>query len=131
MGRGEEGPRWIEMSEISNSNEREITPGENYHDLATKYPNAPIPIESDDVIIRRCVLKDLTGVPTILNWISDGDLVIIEMSKLMKRETELHAAIKKIRGFAELDLCGSVLQLGKSRLLILPPVFETTEEKYT
>jgi SepF-like predicted cell division protein (DUF552 family) len=130
MSKGEGGPRWIEMSEISNSNEGEIAPGENYHDLATKYPNAPIPREKDDVIIRRCVLKDLTGVPTILNWISDGDLVIIEMSKLMKRETELHAAIKKIRDFVELDLCGSVLQLGKTRLLILPPIFETTEEKY-
>ena len=130
MGRGEEEPRWIEMSDISNSNEGEIAPGENYHDLGTKYPNAPIPRENNDVIIRRCVLKDLTGVSTILNWISDGDLVIIEMSKLMKRETELHAAIKKIRDFVELDLCGSVLQLGKTRLLILPPVFETTEEKY-
>ena len=130
MGRGEEEPRWIEMSDISNSNEGEISPGENYHDLGTKYPNAPIPRENNDVIIRRCVLKDLTGVSTILNWISDGDLVIIEMSKLMKRETELHAAIKKIRDFVELDLCGSVLQLGKTRLLILPPVFETTEEKY-
>ena len=130
MGRGEEEPRWIEMSDISNSNEGEITPGENYHDLGTKYPNAPIPRENNDVIIRRCVLKDLTGVSTILNWISDGDLVIIEMSKLMKRETELHAAIKKIRDFVELDLCGSVMQLGKTRLLILPPVFETTEEKY-
>ena len=104
MGRGEEEPRWIEMSDISNSNEGEITPGENYHDLGTKYPNAPIPRENNDVIIRRCVLKDLTGVSTILNWISDGDLVIIEMSKLMKRETELHAAIKKIRDFVELDL---------------------------
>lgn len=130
MGRVEEEPRWIEMSEISNSIEGEITPGENYHDLGTKYPDAPIPREDDDVIIRRCVLKDLTGVSTILDWISDGDLVIIEMSKLMNRETELHAAIKKIRDFVELDLCGSVLQLGKTRLLILPPIFETTEEKY-
>jgi SepF-like predicted cell division protein (DUF552 family) len=130
MGRGEEEPRWIEMSEISNSNEGGITPGEKYHDLGAKYPDAPIPRERDDVIIRRSVLKDLTGVSTILNWISDGDLVIIEMSELMKRETELHAAINKIKDFVELDIHGSVLQLGKTRLLILPPTFETTEEKY-
>ena len=60
MGRGEEEPRWIEMSEISNSNEGGITPGEKYHDLGAKYPDAPIPRERDDVIIRRSVLKDLT-----------------------------------------------------------------------
>ena len=129
MGRGDEEPRWIEMSEISNSSEGEITPGENYHDLGAKYPDAPIPRENDDVIIRRSVLEDLTGVSTIMNWISDGDLVIIEMSELMKRETELHIAVSKIKDFVELDLSGTVLQLGKTRLLILPPEFETTEEK--
>ncbi|MFL2963816.1 MAG: hypothetical protein ACJZ46_06240 [Candidatus Thalassarchaeaceae archaeon] len=129
MGRGDEEPRWIEMSEISNSSEGEIIPGENYHDLGAKYPDAPIPRENDDVIIRRSVLEDLTGVSTIMNWISDGDLVIIEMSELMKRETELHIAVSKIKDFVELDLSGTVLQLGKTRLLILPPEFETTEEK--
>jgi len=129
MGRGDEEPRWIEMSEISNPSEGEITPGENYHDLGAKYPDAPIPRENDDVIIRRSVLEDLTGVSTIMNWISDGDLVIIEMSELMKRETELHIAVSKIKDFVELDLSGTVLQLGKTRLLILPPEFETTEEK--
>jgi SepF-like predicted cell division protein (DUF552 family) len=125
----EEEPRWIEMSEASGLSKKEISPGENYHDLALKYPDAPIPRENDDVIIRRGILKDLTGVSTILNWISDGDLVIIEMSELMKRETELHAAVKQIKDFVELDLYGNILQLGKTRLLILPPLFETKEEE--
>ena len=127
MARREEGPRWIEMSQTSNSNEADIAPGENYHDLGSKYPDAPIPREFADVIIRRSVLEDLTGVSTIMNWTSDGDLVIVEMSALMKRETELHIAVSKIKDFVELDLGGSLLQLGKTRLLILPPDFDTNE----
>ncbi|MFQ3344442.1 MAG: hypothetical protein ACKVI6_05235 [Candidatus Poseidoniales archaeon] len=121
-------PRWIEMEETSLTKELNIEPGEKYHDLGDKYPNSPIPRGPGDTIIHRAVLEDLTGVPPILNWISDGDLVIIEMSQLMKRETELSIAVSKIRDFVELDLSGTVLLLGKTRLLLLPPDFDGIEQ---
>ncbi|MDC1419279.1 hypothetical protein N8653_00975 [Euryarchaeota archaeon] len=120
-------PRWIEMESNSSDNDVDLEPGEKYHDLHKKYPNPPTPRGPDDTIIHRAVLQDLTGVPMILNWISDGDIVIIEMSELIKRETELNIAVKRISKFVESDLSGTVLQLGKSRLLLLPSKFDGNE----
>lgn len=121
-------PRWIQMEDDELLDEGNIEPGERYHDLGIKYPNPPIPIGYQDTIIHRAILKDLTGVSIILDWISDGDMVVIEMSELMKRETELNIAVSKIRDFVELDLSGTVLLLGKTRLLLLPPKFSSSLE---
>jgi|TARA_B110000495_G_C22710113_1_gene417627 SepF-like predicted cell division protein (DUF552 family) len=128
MSGGDKEPRWIEITDDSSSSGMEIDPGEKYHDLGAKNPQAPVPRGPGDVIIHRAVLSDLTGVSAIMDWISDGDLVIIEMAELLKRETELHIAVTQIKNFVERDLSGSLLRLGNTRLLLLPSQFESTED---
>jgi hypothetical protein len=49
------------------------------------------------------------------------------MAELIKRETELNIAVKRISNFVESDLSGTVLLLGKSRLLLLPSKFDGNE----
>ena len=90
-----------------------MEPGENYHDLADRYPDAPVSRGTGDAIVHR---------------VSDGDLVIVEMSRMLSRELELQTAVEKLRGFVEDDLCGEVVRLGDSRLLLLPSDFESTRK---
>ena len=60
-----------------------------------------------------------------MDWVSDGDIVIIEMSDLMSRDMELQLAVGKIQDFVEDDVNGQVVRLGKTRLLLLPPTFDS------
>ena len=60
-----------------------------------------------------------------MNWVANGDLVIVEMTGLLEREIELHMAVDNIQYFVEKDLSGQVVRLGHSRLLLLPPSFES------
>tara|TARA_B100000686_G_scaffold264993_1_gene279192 strand:- start:158 stop:499 length:342 start_codon:yes stop_codon:yes gene_type:complete len=103
-----------------------MEPGQDYHDLADRYPDAPVPRGADDAVVHRAVLDDITGVPMVMDWISDGDLVIVEMSRMLSRELELQTAVERLRGFVEDDLCGEVVRLGDTRLLLLPSEFEST-----
>ena len=64
----------------------------------------------------------------VMDWVSDGDLVIVEMSRLLGRELELQTAVERIRSFVEDDLSGEVVRLGDSRLLLLPVNFESTRK---
>ena len=64
----------------------------------------------------------------VMDWVSDGDLVIVEMSRLLGRELELQTAVERIRSFVEEDLSGEVVRLGDSRLLLLPMNFESTRK---
>ena len=121
-------PRWIEMPSIPNDEGMAMEPGQNYHDLADRYPDAPVSRGAGDAIVHRAVLDDITGVPLVMDWVSDGDLVIVEMSRMLGRELELQTAVEKLRGFVEDDLCGEVLRLGDSRLLLLPSDFESTRK---
>ena len=60
-----------------------------------------------------------------MDWISEGALVVVEMTGLLERDMELNLAVNKIQDFVERDLNGQVVRLGQSRLLLLPPVFES------
>ena len=77
-------------------------------------------------MVHRAVLDDITGVPMVMDWVSDGDLVIVEMSRMLGRELELQTAVERLRIFVEDDLCGEVVRLGDTRLMLLPPLFEST-----
>jgi len=80
-----------------------------------------------DVLVHRAVLDDITGIPGILDWLSDGDIVILEMSRLLTAETELKMAVDKIQSFVEADMAGEVIRLGQSRLLLLPSTCDISE----
>ena len=124
--RGTNEPRWIEMPSVPNDSGVAMEPGQDYHDLADRYPDAPVPRGADDAVVHRAVLDDITGVPMVMDWISDGDLVIVEMSRMLSRELELQTAVERRRGCGEDDLCGEGVRLGDTRLLLLPSEFEST-----
>jgi len=123
---GSSEPRWIEMPSVPNDSVAIMEPGQDYHDLADRYPAAPVPRGTSDAVIHRAMLDDITGVPMVMDWVSDGDLVIVEMSRMLGRELELQTAVERLRGFIEDDLCGEVVRLGDTRLLLLPSEFEST-----
>jgi SepF-like predicted cell division protein (DUF552 family) len=126
---GDDGPKWVEMPSISDQNLGNIEPGEPYHDLGTKFPHAPVLRSEGDVIVHRALLEDVTGIAQLMDWISDGDIVIVEMTGLMTRDMELQLAVGNIQEFVEGDLNGQLVRLGNSRLLLLPPTFESARVK--
>ena len=113
------------MPSISDQNIGSIGPGEPYHDLGMKFPHAPVPRKQGDVIVHRALLEDVTGIAQLMDWISDGDIVIVEMAGLMSRDMELQLAVARIQEFVEGDIRGQLVRLGNSRLLLLPPTFES------
>ena len=125
MGKRDDGPRWVEMPSISDQSVGRIEAGESYHDLGLKFPDAPVPRMKSDVIVHRAILEDVTGIPELLNWISDGDVVIVEMTGIMSRDMELRLAVGKMQDFIERDLNGQLVRLGNTRLLLLPPTFDS------
>ena len=123
-------PKWIEMPSLpSQSATVSIDPGQDYHDLGELYADAPVARGIGDIIVHRAVLDDITGISALLDWLSDGDIVIIEMSDLMSRDLELQLAVGKIQDFVEGDVNGQVVRLGNTRLLLLPPTFESARVK--
>ena len=126
-GGGDE-PRWIEMPSVTDAPGFDLEPGQNYHDLSERYPDAPVPRGIRDAIVHRAVLDDITGVSMVMDWVSDGDLVIVEMSNLLTRELELQTAVERIRDFVEDDISGEVVRLGDTRLLLLPNDFESVKD---
>jgi len=125
VSRDDAGPKWVEMPSISDHISGSIEPGEPYHDLGMKFPHAPVPRTQGDVIVHRALLEDVTGIAQLMDWISDGDIVIVEMTGLMSRDMELQLAVGKIQEFVEGDMRGQLVRLGNSRLLLLPPTFES------
>ena len=103
------------ISSVSNTNSH------RYHDMEKLYPDAPVPKVADGLVIHRAVLHDLTGVPQLLDWLSDGEAAIVRMEKLMTRELELQTAIERLTKFVESDLGGQIIRLTESRLMLLPP----------
>jgi SepF-like predicted cell division protein (DUF552 family) len=106
-----------------------IEPGEPYHDLGMKFPDAPVPRTAGDVIVHRALLEDVTGIAQLMDWVSDGDIVVVEMTGLMTRDMELQLAVGNIQEFVEGDLNGQLVRLGNTRLLLLPPTFESARVK--
>jgi SepF-like predicted cell division protein (DUF552 family) len=125
MSANDGGPKWVDMPSASKVSTSGMEAGEDYHDLGMKYPDAPVPRGIGDVIVHRAILDDITGVGSLMDWISEGDLVIVEMTDLLEKDMELHLAVDKIQDFVERDLSGQVIRLGQSRLLLLPPMFES------
>ena len=125
MPQDDAGPKWVEMPSISDHISGSIEPGEPYHDLGMKFAHAPVPRTQGDVIVHRALLEDVTGIAQLMDWISDGDIVIVEMTGLMSRDMELQLAVGKIQEFVEGDMRGQLVRLGNSRLLLLPPTFES------
>ena len=99
MSRGDSGPKWVEMPSVNNHGIGGLEPGESYHDLGMKFPDAPVPRNKSDVIVHRAVLEDVTGISQLMDWVSDGDIVIVEMTDLMSRDMELRLAVGKIQDF--------------------------------
>ena len=58
-----------------------------------------------------------------MDWISDGDMVIVKMGEIIKNDLELNVAVNKIQRFVEDDIAGEVVRLGDRRLLLLPSNF--------
>ena len=73
------GPRWIEMPSVNDAPAFDLEPGQNYHDLGERYPDAPVPRGIRDAIVHRAVLDDITGVSKVMDWVSDGDLSLIHI----------------------------------------------------
>jgi SepF-like predicted cell division protein (DUF552 family) len=74
-----------------------------------------------ELVIRRAVLHDVTGLEEILNWASDGQVIIVELGKIIDRGFEFETAIEQISNFIVKDMGGSLVQLGEDRVLVLPP----------
>ncbi len=125
MGKRDEGPKWVEMPSVSNEAFGKLEPGENYHDLGLKYPDAPVPRDNRDVIVHRAQLNDISGVSQLMDWVSEGDIAIVEMTEMMDRDMELKLSVGRIQNFIETDLRGQLVRLGNSRLLLLPPTFSS------
>ena len=85
------------------------------------YPDAPVPKVTGGLVIHRAVLHDLTGVSQLMDWVADGEAVIVRMEKMMNRELECQTAIERLNLFVETDLGGQIIRLTDSRLMLLPP----------
>ena len=116
-------PRWLNLPSITSEETVHLRSGQRYHDLGKMYPDAPVAQMKGEVVIHRALLHDLTGVNELLDWIADGDVVIVELRRIMARETEFSAAIEQLCEFVETDLGGQLIRLGEERLLLLPAGF--------
>ena len=116
-------PRWLKVPSIEPGPLPSPDPGQVYHDLGSLYPDAPVPRHPQEVVIRRAVLHDVSGLEMLLDWAADGQIVIIELRRIIDREFELTTAIEQLSNFVEGDLGGQLVQLGEERILLLPPGF--------
>ena len=92
-----------------------------YHDLGKIFSDAPIPENKMGMVLHRALLQDLTGVSDLLNWVADGEGVIVELKRIMAREIEFQTVLMRLSTFIEDDIGGQIIQLTDSRLLLLPP----------
>ena len=116
-------PRWLKVPSIEPGPLPSSDPGQVYHDLGSLYPDAPVPRHPQEVVIRRAVLHDVSGLEMLLDWAADGQIVIIELRRIIDRDFELTTAIEQPSNFVEGDLGGQLVQLGEERILLLPPGF--------
>ena len=110
------------MPSMSNpKKENDVPSNKIYHNLGNKYPDPPITSTDTGLVVHRAVLNDITGTSTLLNWLADGHASIVEMGRLIKRDTEFSAALEAMHTFIEGDLGGQIIQLTDTRLMLLPP----------
>ncbi len=112
----------FEMPSMSMSEQKPSAPtGLVFHDLEKMYPNPPIKQSNSGLVVHKAVLNDITGCFTLLDWLADGHATIVEMNRLIKKETEFSTAIKRLHSFIEDDLGGQIIQITDTRLMLLPP----------
>ena len=103
------------IAPVENTNTR----GQKFHKLDTNYPN-PSSKSRWWNGIAQFHLHDLSGISTLFDWISDGDAAIVELGSMISRQSEFDAAIAQLTRFVIEDLGGKILQIGESRILLLP-----------
>ena len=112
----------FEMPSMSGQKPKNQVPSTKiYHNLGNKYPDPPIISSDTGLVVHRAVLNDITGTSTLLDWLADGHASIVEMGRLIKRDTEFNAALDAMHTFIEGDLGGQIIQLTDTRLMLLPP----------
>jgi len=116
-------PRWMDMPSIAESQPEPIAPAQQYHDLGDLYPDAPVPMTRGEAIIHRAVLHDSNGIERLFDWVADGDVAIVELKRLIRREIEFANCIARLQELIEGDLGGSLVQVGEDRLVLLPADF--------
>ena len=87
----------------------------------------PIASSVNGTIIHRAEIRDITGLPQLLDWAAEGDISIVNTRHLMSRKTEFNAVIEELAEFVERDLGGEIVQIGDSRILILPKGVRATQ----
>ena len=112
----------FEMPSMSKSTKKNEVPSKLiFHNLGNKYPDPPITSNDTGLVVHRAVLNDMTGISTLLDWLADGHASIVEMGRLIKRDTEFSAALDQLHTFIEGDLSGQIIQITDTRLMLLPP----------
>ena len=112
----------FEMPSMSNTKKKNDVPSKLiFHNLGKKYPEPPITSSETGLVVHRAILNDITGTSTLLDWSSDGHASIVEMGRLIKRDTEFSAALDALHTFIEGDLGGQIIQITDTRLMLLPP----------
>ena len=91
-----------------------------FHDLDLMYPNAPVPVKEDGMVLHNTTLHDLTGCHQLMDWVAEGHGCIVEMKRLIKRKTEFTQALNSLHTFIEGDLQGQIIQMTETRLMLLP-----------
>ena len=118
-----EAPRWMDMPSIAESQPDPVKPTQQYHDLGDLYPDAPVPMIRGEAIIHRAILHDISGIDSLFDWVSDGDVAIVELRRLIHREIEFANCITRLQELIEGDLGGTLVQVGEDRLILLPAGF--------
>lgn len=118
-----EAPRWMDMPSIAESQPEPVKPTQQYHDLGDLYPDAPVPMIRGEAIIHRAILHDISGIDSLFDWVSDGDVAIVELRRLIHREIEFANCITRLQELIEGDLRGTLVQVGDDRLILLPAGF--------
>ena len=118
-----EAPRWMDLPSIAESQPEPIAPAQAYHDLGDLYPDAPIPLMRGEAIIHRAVLQDSSGIETLFDWVAAGDVAIVELKHLIRREVEFANCVSRLQELIEGDLGGVLVQVGDDRLILLPAGF--------
>ena len=112
----------FEMPSMSkNAKKNEVPSKLIFHNLSNKYPDPPITSNETGLVVHRAVLNDITGTSTLLDWLADGHASIVEMGRLIKRDTEFSTALDELHTFIEGDLGGQIIQITDTRLMLLPP----------
>ena len=112
----------FEMPSMSKSTKKNEVPSKLiFHNLGNKYPDPPITSNDTGLVVHRAVLNDMTGISILLDWLADGHASIVEMGRLIKRDTEFSAALDQLHTFIEGDLGGQIIQITDTRLMLLPP----------